>query len=343
MSIWKRVFGATIALLLAIECAGIALPACALAESDSSASDLQDEVERTAQEYNDAEAAVEELNQEIADNEAKIEELEAKLPDQIDATSAAIATHYKLQQESPNIVTLLLSADNFNDFITAITYLDVISTKSVDDLQKLQDMQAELDEAKEDLAKQKEEADKKLQEAEDALAEAQAARIEAQADAEAQAAAEAAEAAAAIQAASNSNTSTDTSTSTTDSDVDWSSDKASFVAQWTPRIDSFLAGSPMAGHGATFAEAAWDYGVDPRWSPAIAAVESSRGASCFLPYNAWGWGSESWSNWDSAIRDHVAGLASGYGYTVSVSAAQKYCPSNWQFWYSRCLALMESI
>ena len=99
----------------------------------------------------------------------------------------------------------------------------------------------------------------------------------------------------------------------------------------------------MAGHGATFAEAAWDYGVDPRWSPAIAAVESSRGASCFLPYNAWGWGSESWSNWDSAIRDHVAGLASGYGYTVSVSAAQKYCPSNWQFWYSRCLALMESI
>ncbi len=31
------------------------------------------------------------------------------------------------------------------------------------------------------------------------------------------------------------------------------------------RIDSYLAGSPLSGQGATFAAAAWDYGVDPRF------------------------------------------------------------------------------
>ena len=68
--------------------------------------------------------------------------------------------------------------------------------------------------------------------------------------------------------------------------VDWSSERDAFVAQWAGRIDAYLAGSPMAGQGATFAAAAWDYGVDPRFSPAIAFVESTLGAYCFLPYNA---------------------------------------------------------
>lgn len=133
------------------------------------------------------------------------------------------------------------------------------------------------------------------------------------------------------------------SNSPTDDGADWSSDKADFVSSWAPRIDAFLAGSPMAGTGTIFAEAAWDYGVDPRWSPAIANTESSKGAACFLPYNAWGWGSSSWGSWDEAIRAHVAGLAAGYGYTISEAAAQKYCPPNWQEWYNRTVASMNMI
>lgn len=133
------------------------------------------------------------------------------------------------------------------------------------------------------------------------------------------------------------------STSTTTNDSSWSNDRDNFVAKWTPRINAYLAGSPMAGHGQTFAEAAWDNGVDPRWSPAIACIESGKGAQCFKPHNAWGWGSSSWGDWDSAIRAHVAGLASGYGSTISVSAAKKYCPPNWQFWYSAVLAQMQRI
>ena len=111
-------------------------------------------------------------------------------------------------------------------------------------------------------------------------------------------------------------------------------DKQEFVDVWTPRIDAYLAGSPMAGTGYYFANAAYDYNVDPRWSPAIACLESSKGRYCFLPYNAWGWGSSSWTDWESAIYTHVRGLSIGYGYTISEAAAKKYCPPNWEYWLS---------
>lgn len=133
------------------------------------------------------------------------------------------------------------------------------------------------------------------------------------------------------------------STSPSNDGANWGADKQAFVNQWAGRINSYLAGSAMAGKGAVFAAAAWDYGVDPRWSPAIAEVESGRGASCFRPHNAWGWGSASWGSWDEAIQAHVAGLARGYGYTLTEDAAKRYCPSSWQHWYSRCAAEMNSI
>lgn len=126
-------------------------------------------------------------------------------------------------------------------------------------------------------------------------------------------------------------------------DVDFSIGKDAFIAEWGPRIDAYLAGSPLEGYGSTFAEAAWEYGVDPRWSPAISNTESSKGLYCSGSCNAWGWGGCSWGSWEEAIRDHVAGLARGYGYTISVEAAKKYCPPNWEHWYNATLAQMNMI
>ena len=99
----------------------------------------------------------------------------------------------------------------------------------------------------------------------------------------------------------------------------------------------------LAGYGSTFAEAAWAYGVDPRLSPAISAVESTKGRYNFLPYNAWGWGSVSWSSWEEAIWDHTAGLAAGYGGRLSVAGAARYNPANPSGWYSAVLTQMEYI
>lgn len=125
--------------------------------------------------------------------------------------------------------------------------------------------------------------------------------------------------------------------------VDFSIGKEAFVSEWTARIDRYLAGSNLAGYGATFAQAAWDNGVDPRWSPAISNTESTKGANCFAPHNAWGWTGGAWSSWDSAIRAHVKGLADIYGFTISYANAKKYCPPNADNWYRDTLNEMSKI
>lgn len=127
------------------------------------------------------------------------------------------------------------------------------------------------------------------------------------------------------------------------SDVDWSMGRDAFVAEWTVRIDAYLAGSPLGGQGATFATAAWNNGIDPRWSPAISNTESSKGARCFLSHNAWGWGSTGWSSWGDAINAHVAGLAANYGYSITYSSAMKYCPPNADHWFNATLNQMKMI
>lgn len=126
-------------------------------------------------------------------------------------------------------------------------------------------------------------------------------------------------------------------------DVDFSVGREAFISEWTERIDNYLAGSPLAGHGSTFAEAAWDAGIDPRWSPAISNTESTQGRVCFKSHNAWGWDQTNWPDWDTAIRAHVAGLAQGYGFTISYSYAMRYCPPNYDNWYRDTLGQMQLI
>lgn len=126
-------------------------------------------------------------------------------------------------------------------------------------------------------------------------------------------------------------------------DVDWSVSRSEFIATWSARIDAFLEGSNLAGYGEVFAEQAWENGVDPRFSPAISATESGRGEVCFLPHNAWGWGSSSWGSWDEAIPAHVAGLAAGYGYSLTMSDAMVYCPPNYANWYAMVQSQIELI
>lgn len=125
--------------------------------------------------------------------------------------------------------------------------------------------------------------------------------------------------------------------------VDFTVGKEAFIAEWSARIDDYLEGSPLAGYGVTFATAAWKYGVDPRWSPAISNTESTKGENCFAWHNAWGWNGGSWSNWTSAINAHVAGLSNMYGYTISYYNAKVYCPPNYNSWYYNTLNEMRKI
>lgn len=126
--------------------------------------------------------------------------------------------------------------------------------------------------------------------------------------------------------------------------VDFSIGREAFITTWAPRIDAYLAGYPLAGQGITFANAAFEYGIDPRMSPAISNTESTRGQNCFKPHNAWGWMSGiGWSDWESAINAHVKGMAEGYGYTITLGVAKKYCPPTYEEWYAKTKAQLDSI
>lgn len=350
-SIASRLAGGAMALLFAVSMATPAFADATVTEGDLS--ELQERIETSGAAYDEACAKADELDQQAEENRQRIAEVEAKLPEQREKAAAAISASYKMQQNTPGLMGLVLSSENFNQFLATITYLNAVEDHNSDQIQGLADLQDELEQNQAELTERQEEAAEQKEAAENALNEAKAAREEAQRQAEEQARREAEAAAKAVAeaqaqaekeaAAAKEATPAPQPSSSTPSQVNWSSDKSAFVAEWAPRIDAYLAGSPLAGQGKTFADAAWDYGVDPRWSPAISNTESSKGAVCFKPYNAWGWGNSSWGSWEEAIRDHVAGLARGYGSTISLAAAQKYCPPNANHWYSATLAEMERI
>ena len=334
----------------------LVLPAVALADPTADLQTAQQKVRDCNADYEGAQARVTELQAQIDENEDRIAELEAELPEARERAAASMRTLYKMQQSSGGLVELLLSADTFYDLLSTIQYLDTIqehSTGAVDELLGLAD---ELELARVSLSSQMQEAEQQREEAQTALAEAESARSELQARIAAQAAAEEAERKAALEAAKKKEEAKETFTTESGNEVqvevppakdpapvDPGSDKDVYVSEWAGRIDAYLAGSPLAGQGKTFAEAAWDYGVDPRFSPAISTVESSKGRYCFKPHNAWGWGSSSWGSWEEAIREHVQGLAIGYGGQLTYAGAKKYCPPNADFWYSTVLSEMSKI
>ncbi len=346
---------------------GFAQPAHA---DDASIEELEARVAEASKVYDDAMARVSELEASISDNQAKITEIEAQIPEQKEKSAEAIRRLYKFGQNKNDLLELILSADDFNSFISVVSYLGAVQEANTAEANRLADLKSELDATEAELETQMEEAEAQREVADQAVKDAEKLRDEAVAEAARKAAEEAARAAAksaAQSAVAGGDTSAlddaihsstpqnqppaaepakptgDSAASANPGSTSEPTDRDSFIAEWTQRIDAYLAGSPLAGYGYAFAEAACDYGVDPRWSPAISNTESSKGLNCFRPHNAWGWGQASWPDWDTAIRAHVKGLAQSYGYTISEAAAQKYCPPSWHDWYVATAAEMAKI
>ncbi len=271
-----------------------AQPQRALAEdidTNVQADAAQQEVERTAAEYERAIARIDELSQQIADNEQRIEELEESLPEQQQRSSAACVKLYKAQASTPGLIEMVLSSQNVVDFFTSLEYISHVFSSNQAEINRLGDLKQELEQTRQELESTLKEADTEADNAAQALSAAQEARQEAQrkaqeeaarqaeeaakaaaqaqAEAEAKAAQEAqaqAEAETETQAQDSSKTEATSESESSNSgevptptpdNADWSSDKATFVSEWAGRIDSYLAGSPMAGTGEIFAEAAW--------------------------------------------------------------------------------------
>lgn len=169
--------------------------------------ELQAKVDQSVQAYDDATAEVNDLQAKIEDSQAKIDEVNAQLPQQRKLAEDSLRSLYKMHQGTPGLVSLLLSSDNFSDFLTTYRYIETVQNAQVDDVEKLAKMEGDLESAQQTLQASKTAADQKQQDAADAMAQAQSEldelnrQIEAQKAAEAAAAAKAAEEAAAQAAA----------------------------------------------------------------------------------------------------------------------------------------------
>ena len=339
--------------------------------------------EEASKAYLEAEQELQTIEQKIADNEVRQAELEERLPAQRQRTAASVKAMYLFQQSSSGLLDLVLSSEDFNDFITTVRYIDAIQQRNTAEINALVDLETELVNTQAELSAQRDAATKKRDEADSAMAEASSALRDARAaqrilqdagDLAALQAAAAQESPASAESTSSSSEHSEQQESGSQSSssasqghetsaqeqtqvqqstpapqpsspsTPSSSSSGTSTEEWAARIDAYLEGTELAGHGADFAAAAEQYGVDPRISPAISRIESGSGQVCFKPHNAWGWGTASWDNWTSAIYGHVSGFSEGYGSTLTLDGAQWYAGTNmYGEWYNLVQDQMSQI
>lgn len=282
----------------------------------------QFEIETLSETYDNARARAAEASANAAATEVRVNELQAKMEARQESTDNAVRNIYVMEQSKYHLFDAMLDASSLDDFIKCTEYVERIGRVSTADLNEHKSLLADLEAEYAALEAERQEAASQEDIAYQALLNLQSQRAAKQAAAKA-----------------------------TDG-ADWYMSKEDFIAEWAPRIDAYFVGTPMANTGAIFAEASWHYCIDPRWSPAISTIESSKGTYCIRPYNAWGWGAadsdpynlaSEWDSWESAINAHVKGLARGYGYTVTLAGAKAYCPPNWETWYKTVVSEMAKI
>ncbi len=188
--------------------------------------ELQAQVDQATQAYNDATTKVSELQAQIEECQAKIEEVNGSLPEKQQRAASSMSAAYKMQQSTPGLVTMLLSADTFSDFLTSFQYLTCITRSNDDAVQELVNMEKELASAQETLESAKEEADAQQKQAQASLESAQSSLTQLNAQLAAQAAAEAA-AKAAEEAATQAETSAESGQAATSASESSSSSSSS--------------------------------------------------------------------------------------------------------------------
>ncbi|OFK24105.1 RlpA-like double-psi beta-barrel domain-containing protein [Olsenella sp. HMSC062G07] len=166
-----RLASALAALLLLALLAMGASPA--LAEGDLE--DLQNRAIAASAAYQQAQDRVDALNDQIAENQSRIDQIEATLPQQRERASLAMRSQYRLQENGPGLVSLILSADTLGELIEQVTYLDTIANYQTDAIAELKNSEAELDRTKATLEAQKTDAERQAASARQAYDEAESA------------------------------------------------------------------------------------------------------------------------------------------------------------------------
>lgn len=282
---------------------------------------LADSVSEAKQAYDEASAKADELTVQYDETQASIDSLATQINDLKAEANTQMRSSYKERMQS-DIVTLLsmvTSSEDIGSLLQSLQYDGDVSDTLGDKITELAQKKAESESAKQRLQEDVANAQAAAEEANERYKKTKEAKV------------------AAAQKVSSG-------TTVTLSTVDWSADKTAFVEEWSSRIDSYLSESPLYGYGKVFASCAYDNNLDPRISPAISLVESSKGAVCFRPYNAWGLMGKSFSSWEESIAYDCQYMAGSlYNGQINAKTAQTYCPPTWSSWLSKVQTEMTKI
>lgn len=148
---------------------------------------LEEAAIKASDKYQAAQDKLDDLNKKIEDNNKKVADLEAQLPELREKCNVAIKSSYKMQRGQSSLLSLILSADDFNEFVTMLSYMDAVNSANVDGIERLAEAEADLKNTQKALEADKAKVTEETQNAkaayDDAQAAASAARQKAQQDA----------------------------------------------------------------------------------------------------------------------------------------------------------------
>ncbi len=228
--------------------------------------ELQAQVDQATQAYNDATSKVSQLQVQIEESQAKIDEVNSSLPEKQKRAATSMSAAYKMQQSTPGLVTMLLSADTFSDFLTSFQYITAITRSNDDAVNELVNMERELSSAQETLEQAKEEADAQQKQAQDSLNSAQTALVQLNAQIAAEAAAEA-KAKAAEEAAAQAATTAATEAATTGAESSSANSSSSTSGNSGTSASSSTTSDPSATDGS-------EVETDGEWMIGLASAYS---------------------------------------------------------------------
>lgn len=250
---------------------------CALSFNAQSAraatmEELQAQAEEATNAYNEATSKLNEIKTKIEENQARVDEISEKLPTQLEKAETSIRTLYKMQQSTPGLVSLLLSADSFSDFITTYQYLNALQRDNIETLEELNELETELKTTQQELEIAEAQASTEQEEAEDKLAEAQNAIVALHEQLAAQAAAEAAAAAAA--AAESGEASEEGTSSVTNEPANPSATDGSEIADDSSWMTGWASAYSLADNTGWDATASGETLTDDSMTVAVPADQS---------------------------------------------------------------------
>lgn len=274
----QRIVAAGLSLALAAATGVAALSSAPSKANAVTLDELQQQIDASNAAYNDAVDRAAELQDKISANEERISQIEAVLPEKKQAAVNSIRTMYKLQIGSQSLIDLLISAEDFNQVVSTVAYLDAVVSHNTGAIEELANLSDELVQTRSALSSQKAQVDEEVANALSSLSEASAAHDQLEQQMAQQAAAAAA-AKAAEAATSASQSAADANASASDSSASGDAGSSTDAGSDSGTNSGSDSSSSSSGDNNNNSSSSSDVETDGEWMSGLASAYSTAGGN----------------------------------------------------------------